>query len=668
MENQSKRTSEALPRWVGKYELLALVGRGGMSEVYLARDRRLNKQWAVKEIKGKLIAPTLELKSALTEAELLKQLDHPALPRIVDILEDDERETVDIIMDFVEGKNLKALIGESEGLSQEQVVGWMLQVCDALCYLHSRNPPVIYRDVKPENLMVNMDGKVKMVDFGIARRYKPGKPEDTQPLGTPGYAAPEQFRGKGQTDARTDIYGVGTTMYHLLSGYNPADPPYERFPLTLLRPELSKGLEKIIQKCTMQNPDKRYQSCEELIYDLTHFEELEDEYRHKERKSLLSFGLAAAGAAAAFAVMWAGSRGMVRTQHSVYSELISQAASCISASIADGGFSEEAVELLDRAIEVLPLEEEAYQRMFYYYIRMGQIGDGMDKLTACLNRDPKGAGSSGKLCMLAANAYFHGISGGDELLPDYERAAQYYAKADQSKIPEAKYCLGIAQALCMPSNLIDWPAVIEEMAGFENYIDGMADDGTKAENYLSLAEVCLANRGYLLEQGKDPFAWAMRSLEKAESALKYRIEERDARIWMQEIRLKMGETCRLSAIYSDPGEVRQKLLKEALHIYDSLADRTETLGIRKKVLLAAAFCCSEMKDYQEACGRYRQIIREFPDCIEGYTEMGTIALTAMADAATARDCCERAEALPGSGQSRNLKVLREKLKAYTDGA
>ena len=147
MENQSKGTSEALPRWVGKYELLALVGRGGMSEVYLARDRRLNKQWAVKEIKGKLIAPTLELKSALTEAELLKQLDHPALPRIVDILEDDERETVDIIMDFVEGKNLKALIGESEVLSQEQVVGWMLQVCDALCYLHSRKPPVIFRDV-----------------------------------------------------------------------------------------------------------------------------------------------------------------------------------------------------------------------------------------------------------------------------------------------------------------------------------------------------------------------------------------------------------------------------------------------------------------------------------------------------------------------------------------
>lgn len=106
-------------------------------------------------------------------------------------------------------------------------------------------------------------------------------------------------------------------------------------------------------------------------------------------------------------------------------------------------------------------------------------------------------------------------------------------------MPEAKYCLGIAQALCA-LNLIDWPAVIEEMAGFENYIDGMADDGTKAENYLSLAEVCLANRGYLLEQGQDPFAWAMRSLEKAESALKYRIEERDARIWMQEIRLKMG--------------------------------------------------------------------------------------------------------------------------------
>lgn len=242
----------------GKYEILKLIGKGGMSEVYLAMDKNLNKQWAVKEIKKRARDKNNEVvvQSAIAEANMMKKLDHPCLPRIVDII--DKEDVIYVVMDYIEGEPLNKVLERDGAQPQETVIEWAEELCGVLDYLHMQNPPIIYRDMKPANIMLQPNGNIKLIDFGIAREYKEHNLEDTVSLGTKGYAAPEQFGGKGQTDQRTDIYCLGVTLYHLVTGKNPCEPPYEIYPIRYWNPNLSSGLESIILKCTRINPELVY--------------------------------------------------------------------------------------------------------------------------------------------------------------------------------------------------------------------------------------------------------------------------------------------------------------------------------------------------------------------------------------------------------------------------
>lgn len=270
----------------GKYEILREIGRGGMSVVYLAMDKRLNKQWAIKEFRKDKDdeSKQLALESLLKEANLMKKLDHPTLPRIVDIIDDSQ--TVYIVMDYIEGESLNKVLDAYGAQPQEAVIEWAKQLSEVLDYLHTRVPPVIYRDMKPANIMLKPDGTIRLIDFGIAREYKEGKAGDTTSIGTRGYAAPEQFGDKGQTDARTDIYSLGVTLYHLVTGKNPAEPPYEIYPIRHWNPNLSSGLEWLIQKSTQLNPKDRFQSCAEVTYVLENLEQFDGAYKKSLRKKL----------------------------------------------------------------------------------------------------------------------------------------------------------------------------------------------------------------------------------------------------------------------------------------------------------------------------------------------------------------------------------------------
>lgn len=264
----------------GKYKILNKVGQGGMSIVYLAMNEKANKQWAIKEVRKDGVKDFELIKQGLiVETDMLKKLSHPSLPSIVDVIEDDD--TFLIVMDYIQGNPLSKTLEEYGAQSQENVVEWAKQLCDVLGYLHSRKPPIIYRDMKPANVMLKPDGSITLIDFGTAREYKSKNIADTTCLGTIGYAAPEQFGGMGQTDARTDIYCLGATLYHLVTGMNPCEPPYEIRPIRQINPALSSGLEKIIIKCTQRDPNARYQSCAELMYDLEHLDEMDNTYRRK---------------------------------------------------------------------------------------------------------------------------------------------------------------------------------------------------------------------------------------------------------------------------------------------------------------------------------------------------------------------------------------------------
>lgn len=260
----------------GKYKVLRVVGKGGMSVVYQAVNEKANKIWAIKEVR-KDGTQNFEVvkQNLIAETDMLKRFNHPNLPSIIDVIDTDD--SFLIVMDYIEGNSLSKAIETSGAQSQEDVIEWAKQLCDVLGYLHSQNPPIIYRDMKPANVMLKPDGNISLIDFGTAREFKSSSVEDTTCLGTQGYAAPEQYGGHGQTDARTDIYCLGATMYHLITGHNPSTPPYEMYPIRQWNPMLSSGLEEIITKCTQRNPNDRYQSCAELLYALENYEQFDIE-------------------------------------------------------------------------------------------------------------------------------------------------------------------------------------------------------------------------------------------------------------------------------------------------------------------------------------------------------------------------------------------------------
>lgn len=298
----------------GRYSLLTVIGHGGMSTVYLALDQVLNKQWAAKRIKDVSDPGQRELivQSIVTEANMIKRFDHPAIPRIVDLVE--EGGSLYVIMDYIEGQSLEAVLAAEGPQPESRAVAWGLQLCSALSYLHRRTPPVIYRDMKPSNVMLKPNGTVQIIDFGIAREYRDETGSstpaigDTVQLGTRGYAPPEQHGGTGQTDARTDVYALGATLYTLLTGRNPAEPPYQILPLRQVNDGLSPALERVISKATQADPEERYQDCAEMAYALARYRE-EDEGR---RSGLLRvWNRFRLGMAATFLLLGVGLTGTV---------------------------------------------------------------------------------------------------------------------------------------------------------------------------------------------------------------------------------------------------------------------------------------------------------------------------------------------------------------------
>lgn len=392
----------------GKYEILKQIGKGGMSVVYLAMDKRLNKQWAVKEIRKTASGKNNEVvvNSLLAEANLMKRLDHAALPRIVDII--DNGQTIFIIMDYIEGESLDKILKEYGAQPQELVIDWAKQLCDVLGYLHSQKPPIIYRDMKPANVMLKPEGNLKVIDFGIAREYKEKNLADTTVLGTKGYAPPEQH-GSRQTDARSDIYALGMTMHHLLTGADPRPADYMYVPIRQWNPELSGGLERIIDKCTALDPEDRYQNCNELMYALEHYEEEDGVYKKKQKRKLVAF-LSAATVSLVLNAVGVGAHAMsIYENNRDYDQKIN---------ISSSTPYEKKVDTYLEAIDLFGTDIRGYEKLLDAYKEDGQFGDKQSsQFTAKYNtnKDLFDTESTEYLDLAydAGITYFYLYSGGD---------------------------------------------------------------------------------------------------------------------------------------------------------------------------------------------------------------------------------------------------------------
>lgn len=345
----------------GKYEILKEIGRGGMSIVYLAMDKRLNKQWAVKEIrkKGSGRNDEIVVNSLLAEANMMKKLDHPSLPRIVDII--DNGITIYVVMDYIEGESLDKILDEYGAQPEDMVVNWAKQLCDALSYLHSQKPSIIYRDMKPANVMLKPEGNIKIIDFGIAREYKEQNLADTTVLGTKGYAPPEQY--SGQTDPRSDIFALGMTMHHLLTGVDPRNgEPYA--PVRQWNPELSEGIEIIIDRCVEPAAENRYQSCADLLYDLEHPELITKGFKQKQRRKLISFAVSA-GMSVILAIT-----GLV----------LNLTATNVNNQDYDANIASSDPSKYFAAVKIYPERVDAYNMLIEYYKNHGATNDQITKV------------------------------------------------------------------------------------------------------------------------------------------------------------------------------------------------------------------------------------------------------------------------------------------------
>lgn len=474
------------------YDIKSLIGQGGMSKVYLAEHKRLHTRWAVKMVTKQQDARF----DFLAEANILKRLQHPMLPRIVDIFEDEAN--ICIVEDFVEGVTLEDLLKQEKKVDEAQGLQWMRDLGGVLRYLHTQRPhPIIYRDMKPSNVMLQPDGSLKLIDFGIAREYKQESSGDTTYIGTKGYAAPEQF-GKAQTDARTDIYSLGVTMYHLLTGKSPYEPPYRFVPVRELNSGLSHGIEYILNKCVQPEPENRYQSVDELLYDLEHIYRFDRAYRKYVNTKRLRAAVLLIMLAASAGLIVGGQMLISQEKNDDYNALLAQAGACYTSD------ANAAYAVLEQAQALYAGRPESYRQYAYALYLNGKYEDCVAYAEDALKSFP----DDSDLLLTVASAQYE--------LGDYESAADdFYSgsvgtELDIDHLRDYAVCLGRLGRLDEAQEQLellegrganpDVTAYVqgelaytkEDYASAESYFLnalGRTDDNTLARRcYISLAE------------------------------------------------------------------------------------------------------------------------------------------------------------------------------------
>ena len=328
-----------------RYEIIKLIKTGGMGAVYKAIDKKLNHICAVKELISSYKSSKEEMESIKwfkREAGLLAALLNPALPRVFDYFVSGNKYY--LVMDFIDGENLETILQKegNPGLMPEKVISWSEKILDVLEYLHSQKPPVVYRDIKPANIMVDKEGRVFLVDFGIARIIKDDSKTLKTNIGTGGYAPLEQYQGKACP--QSDLYALGATMHHLLSGHVPV--PFDFKPLRTIIPELPSHIEDVVMKALEDDLKVRFSCACQMRVALRFAEKslvrAENEKNLNSRMDLLF------------------SEGKYEEAIECYDEIMSNTPGHIRDWIARGeelkrqGKYEEAIEFFDRVIEENP--------------------------------------------------------------------------------------------------------------------------------------------------------------------------------------------------------------------------------------------------------------------------------------------------------------------------
>jgi len=390
---QFKHTTGSLPEQTllgGRYQLEALIGQGGMGAVYKASDTRMNNRAiAIKEMSRAGLSPAQiqEAEAAFErEAEILIKLQHPNLPHIYDHFTEGERSY--LAMDFIEGQTLEEYLEKAGGsvLPLERVLAWGEELCEVLDYLHTRQPPIVFRDLKPSNVMISEREHVFLIDFGIARVFKPGQSHDTVALGSPGFAAPEQY-GKAQSSPRSDIYSLGALLHNLLTGVDPSEQPFFFRPASQLNPTVSPTLTQLLHQMLEMQAEKRPESVQDVLKVLHQVELQRVSNSYSQPLPTVSAAQASArattGMAAASNASAAGATGASNARNSYGNTLLQEAYRLYTQQRLL-----EALMLYDRALKTESNNPQAWQGRALVQAKRGDHRDALSSFNRALQLDP----------------------------------------------------------------------------------------------------------------------------------------------------------------------------------------------------------------------------------------------------------------------------------------
>lgn len=420
------------------YQVLAKIGQGSGGIVYKALHKRLNKFVIIKQLKHVGQTPADSRK----EVDLLKQLKHTYLPQVLDFIQENGQTYT--VMDFVDGADMDSMVKSGRKFTAAEVRRYAIQLCSAVKYLHSQNPPIIHSDIKPSNIMLNSSNDICLIDFNVSLVFN----GSSQVLGgTFGYAPPEQFGipldrlfpdvnisglvgiNRPYIDERSDIFSIGASLYYLLTGIRPR-PDYQNIPVDKCGVRASDGLTHIINKAMSLNPSRRYRTADEMLTALNNIGVLSRDYRRLRTRRVVVTSIAAAVTAGSLAVSGIGWNTMSQEKEDKYSEYLRSAEK-----FADSADTEHTQEYIELASELFPNRVEPYlygiesisggtaaerseKRLEYYN---DNLADKSGRIPGEKLQDKEGYVAAANIYALAGESAFY--------LEDYTQAISLYKES-----------------------------------------------------------------------------------------------------------------------------------------------------------------------------------------------------------------------------------------------